>query len=287
MATRQEWYTLNDDDGTNWVALADERAQSFTLGTTGNNITFVVTTIQVKLYKNGTPTSTMVWEIQEADPAGQPNGTVVSTGTLDVTGILAATPGSWKTITMSAGTLEAGKQYVLIGKDGYTGVGDQVVWRLDNSSPTYTGGNNLRSSDSGATWTQYTSDCMFQINGGTYAGTLCTLADAVNKAGGNAAPGAKDEGLVSDYVRQAEATVNAITHYNWINKYSSLTDDVKYILNDLTSNLAAIYIITYDMSGYTDRVEAETMINVYRDAALRQMSLLRDQNVKEFIIGDV
>ena len=287
MATRQEWYTLNDDDGTNWVALADERAQSFTLGTTGNNITFVVTTIQVKLYKNGTPTSTMVWEIQEADPAGEPNGTVVSTGTLDVTGILAATPGSWKTITMSAGTLEAGKQYVLIGKDGYTGVGDQVVWRLDNSSPTYTGGNNLRSSDSGVTWTQYTSDCMFQINGGTYAGTLCTLADAVNKAGGNAAPGAKDEGLVSDYVRQAEATVNAITHYNWINKYSSLTDDVKYILNDLTSNLAAIYIITYDMSGYTDRVEAETMINVYRDAALRQMSLLRDQNVKEFIIGDV
>ena len=37
------------------------------------------------------------------------------------------------------------------------------------------------------------------------------------------------------------------------------------------------------MSGYTSRTEAEDMINVLRDAALRGMSLLRDKKTKEIL----
>ncbi len=113
-----------------------------------------------------------------------------------------------------------------------------------------------------------------------------SLADASNKAGANANAGAKEEVLMSDYVRQAEGTINAVTRFNWVKTYSSLTDDVRFILNDVASDLAAIYAITYDMSGFTDRVEAETMINVYRDAALRGLSILKNQEVKTFMTGD-
>lgn len=91
---------------------------------------------------------------------------------------------------------------------------------------------------------------------------------------------------VSDFVRQAEGEINGTTRFDWVAVYSSLTDQVKFLLNNLTSNLAAIYIITYDMSGYTNRAEAETMINVYRDANERLFKLLADEKVKSFVEDD-
>ena len=82
---------------------------------------------------------------------------------------------------------------------------------------------------------------------------------------------------------QAESLINAITRFNWSDVYSTLNVDTKGLLKEAASNIAAIYAIQYDMSGFTSRVEAEDMINVLRDAALRAMSLLRDKKVKEFI----
>jgi len=53
----------------------------------------------------------------------------------------------------------------------------------------------------------------------------------------------------------------------------------------VASNLAAIMVIQYDFSGFTSRIEAEDMINVLRDAALRGMSILRDKKQQDFIDG--
>ena len=55
------------------------------------------------------------------------------------------------------------------------------------------------------------------------------------------------------------------------------------IATQVVEDIAAIYGITYDMSGFTSRIEAEDMINVLRDSALRGLSLLRDQKVVTFI----
>ena len=65
--------------------------------------------------------------------------------------------------------------------------------------------------------------------------------------------------------------------------FSALPATTRMILREVASNIAAIYAITYDMSGFTSRLEAEDMINVLRDAALRGLSILRDQNVKNFL----
>ncbi len=286
MATRQEWYTVNDDEAFVFTTAAIQKAQTFTLGTTGNNLTFNITQVKVRIGQNaGAMTGNSSWEIQGVEPDGSPDGVTLSTGTLDMSLLGSAT---WHTITMTSVTLQANQQYALVCTDGFDNGTDVMYWRADGTSPSYTGGSMWESSDTGATWTvDATTDFMFQIEGGTYAGTLCTLAEAVNKAGTNASSGGTEEILVSDYVKQAEGVINAVTRFNWIGAYSTLTEDVKNILNQTASDLAAIYIITYDMSAYTaDTVEAETMLNIYREAVARGLSLLRNQEVKRFMTSD-
>jgi len=58
---------------------------------------------------------------------------------------------------------------------------------------------------------------------------------------------------------------------------------LKSVLTQAASNLAAIYAISYDMSGFTTRGEAEDMINILRDSALRGMSILRDKKQQKFL----
>ena len=114
-------------------------------------------------------------------------------------------------------------------------------------------------------------------------GIFATTAEVQRKAGANASATSNTEAYINDYMTQAESTINAMTRYNWSDAYSGLDADVKGILKDVASCLAAIYVIQYDMSGFTTRTEAEDMINVLRDAALRGMSILRDKKVQTFM----
>ncbi len=282
MARRQEWYTTGEDDDRDFSTNAVQWAQTFTLGTTGNNLTFNVTQIKVLLQNVGTPTGNQTWEIQGVQPDGSPDGTALSTGTLDMATV---TVKGWKTITMSSATLEAGQQYALVGKDGYLSAGNNVTWHAD-AGGGYGGGFLWDSPDTGVSWSSNSpKDTLFQIEGGTYNGTLCTLADAVNRAGANASAGSTEEILVSSFVLQAESFLNSATKVNWTDIYATLNDDVKQILNYTVSCLAAIDIITYDMAGYSSRVEAETMINTYREEINRNLFFLLNEDNKEFILG--
>ncbi len=290
MARRQEWYTTGFDANfiidNGGAGSTQKGAQSFTLGTTGNNLTFEVTQVKVRLKKTLAPTGNATIRIQGVDPSGLPDGTDLSTGTIDLA--TTTTSYAWYTITMSSATLEASQKYALIIDTTTATVTDvnYLNWEYDSGGATYAGGAKMDyngtvfSEDAG-------TDTMFEIDGGTYTGTLCTLAEAVNKMGANASTGSTEEVLVSDYVRQAEGVINAVTRFDWVTAYSGLTDEVRFILNQVASDLAAIYGITYDMSGYTaDTVEAETMLNIYREAVARGVSLLRNQEVKRFIVND-
>ena len=83
---------------------------------------------------------------------------------------------------------------------------------------------------------------------------------------------------------RAESSVNVLTRYNWSDAYAGLNADVKGLLSDVVSSLVAIEAISYDMSGYTSRIEAEDMINILRDGALRGLSILRDKKQQQFMI---
>ena len=116
-------------------------------------------------------------------------------------------------------------------------------------------------------------------------GIFCTTAEVQRKAGSKASATSKAEAYTNDYVTQAESLINVMVRYNFSDNYATLNADVKGILKQIASDLAAIYVIQFDMSGFTSRVEAEDMINVLRDAALRGLSILRDKKMEDFIIG--
>ncbi len=109
--------------------------------------------------------------------------------------------------------------------------------------------------------------------------------DIQAKAGTNANTTAKATAATDVYVLEVESMVNVLTRFNWSDKFSSLNVDVKDILKEITSNLCAIYVIQWDMSGFTSRIEAEDMINILRDAALRDLSIIRDKKNQDFMTG--
>lgn len=117
-----------------------------------------------------------------------------------------------------------------------------------------------------------------------YTGIFCTELEIQYKAGANASASIT-EALRNSFVEQAESAINTATRYNWTDKYATLNTDVKRVLSEAASNLAAIYCISYDMSGFTSRGEAESMVTILRDAYLRCLSVLRDIKVQTFMEG--
>ena len=117
------------------------------------------------------------------------------------------------------------------------------------------------------------------------AAIFCTTAEVERKAGANCSAVSKAAAYTDDYTAQAESIINAICRFNFSDAYAGLNADTKGILKQVASDLAAIYVIQYDMSGFTSRIEAEDMINVLRDSALRGLRILRDKKAQDFISG--
>lgn len=114
-------------------------------------------------------------------------------------------------------------------------------------------------------------------------GIFATTAEVQYKAGSGASATSKAEAYVNSFMTQVEAEINATCRYNFSDNYASLNADTKGLLKQCASNMAAIYVIAYDMSGYSSRIDAEDLINVLRDAALRNLNLLKDKKVVDFI----
>jgi hypothetical protein len=115
-------------------------------------------------------------------------------------------------------------------------------------------------------------------------GIFATTAEVERKSGAGASAVSKAEAYVNDYMTQVESLINAMCRYNFSDNYATLNADTKGILKEVASDLAAIYVISYNMAGFTSRIEAEDMINILRDAALRGLSILRDKKAQDFII---
>jgi len=117
-------------------------------------------------------------------------------------------------------------------------------------------------------------------------GIFATTAEVARKAGANVSGTSVAEAYVNDFMTQIESRINSIARYNFSDAYSGLNADTKGLLKEVSSNLAAIYVIQYDMSSSsTTRIEFEDRINILRDAALVGLALLRDKKVVDFING--
>jgi len=118
-----------------------------------------------------------------------------------------------------------------------------------------------------------------------HTGIFATALECQYKAGAGASAAAIAELLVNSFCSQAESFINVAVRYNFSDAYAGLNADVKGILTQVASDLVGIYCINYDMSGYSSGTEAESMINILRDSALRGISILRDKKQEEFMVN--
>ena len=118
-------------------------------------------------------------------------------------------------------------------------------------------------------------------------GIYCTLDDVQYKAGVKASATSKAEAYVTIYVGMAEAVINVACRRIFAvdaTAFSALPTGTRKILSDAASNLAAIYVINFDLSGFTTRLEAEDMVNILRDAFLRDLAILKEKEHQTFLV---
>tara|TARA_Y100000310_G_C20588624_1_gene766760 strand:+ start:516 stop:881 length:366 start_codon:yes stop_codon:yes gene_type:complete len=118
-----------------------------------------------------------------------------------------------------------------------------------------------------------------------HTGIFATSDEILVKAGENVDLTGATEARINKLCLQVEALINVTCRYNFSTAYTGLDSAVQGILSEVESNLVGIYLIQFNMDGYTSRTEAEDMINVLRDGALRGLALLRDKKQQDFMNG--
>lgn len=113
-------------------------------------------------------------------------------------------------------------------------------------------------------------------------GIFATTAEVQYKAGANCSTTANSETYINSFMAQAESYINAVTKINYSDTYTSLNADKKAILKECASNLAAMYVIQYDMSGMA-LAEAQTRLDVLWSRADKCLSLLKEKQYTDFI----
>lgn len=117
-------------------------------------------------------------------------------------------------------------------------------------------------------------------------GIYATTADIQYKAGSKASATSKAEAYTNVFVAQAEAHINVACNKVFAvdsTAFTALGTGIKKILTEAASNLAAIYVINYDLSGFTTRTEAEVMINVLYQLAQDCINILKDKDHTDFV----
>lgn len=116
-------------------------------------------------------------------------------------------------------------------------------------------------------------------------GIFATTEEVQRKAGSNASTTSNVEAFINDFITQAESLINVQTRYNWSDAYPTLNVDVKGILKLAASAKAAMLVIQYDMSGFTSRIEAETMLDVLKNEFDTAIIILKDIKAHDFMLG--
>ena len=117
------------------------------------------------------------------------------------------------------------------------------------------------------------------------AGQFAQDADILLRVGANGSATVLAAGWFDTIILDVEAVINCLTRLDWSARDAAgtLTATKRKILIDTGASMAAIIGIMWDMSGYTSRSEAESMVTMLRDTVQRNLSILRDEKVKTFL----
>jgi hypothetical protein len=118
----------------------------------------------------------------------------------------------------------------------------------------------------------------------TDTGIFATTAEVQRKVGSLASSTANTETYINQYMTEAESSINALTNFNWSDNYSSLNVDVKGILKETASDIAACYVINFDIGAFGSST-AQTMLNFLIYKIERNIEILKEQKNKDFVQG--
>ena len=111
----------------------------------------------------------------------------------------------------------------------------------------------------------------------TTAWTFCTSGSAIFKAGENAdATAIADATNLAILSSEVQGRIIAETRRDWATTYSTLPNGIKDVLSLCSSSMIANHIINSNMSGYTSRTEAQTMLNINYDMARECIAFLKE-----------
>ena len=116
--------------------------------------------------------------------------------------------------------------------------------------------------------------------------TYALATEMVYKAGANVSSTAIAAAYTLAFGLMAEGVINTASGYNWSDwytAYSATYPDVAGLLVDAATNLGAIYIINYDMSGFTNIQEAVSRINTLYALYVSALALLKEESKKDFV----
>ena len=116
------------------------------------------------------------------------------------------------------------------------------------------------------------------------AWTLCTSGAAIIKGGANVNSTIKASGsTLASWSDESEAIIANTARSDVVTNYASLTANGKQILGNLASSLVAQKMIHYDMSGFTSRAEAQTMLDILENDIRRGLKLIEDDKQKTYL----
>lgn len=152
-------YTTGDNNERE-IYGSDWEGQTFTVGASG----FTVTGVKLKLWRDGNP-GTFTVSIR-ATSGGLPTGSDLTSGSMDGNTITTTSPGEWYTVGVSSYSLDPSTEYAIVTRAVDGDIDNLVEWRTD-TTPSYGGGTEVYSTDSGQSWDSSDADHMFEIMGTT------------------------------------------------------------------------------------------------------------------------
>lgn len=264
-------------------------AQTFTIGTTGPNEAFVLSSIDLNLEKVGTPSGNLSVQIVETDSSNLPTPSIISEGTIAISGI---TSKAYYSVTnMNQITLRKGIVYAIVISHASPSATDYIKWHGNDATGgvAYSGGAGYVSTDFGGSWVLDSVDAdvvdfNFRVYGDFWGIESVEFEECVFKGGANANATAIGIHYVRNWAKQAVGVVNSLTRFDWESSWNTadtLGDNFKKAVSETISNLVGVKIINYDMTGYNDRLEAEGMKDTLRLEAREWMDELKEDSIKE------
>ena len=114
-------------------------------------------------------------------------------------------------------------------------------------------------------------------------GIFATTAEVQRKVPVGSSATANVEAYINDFMTQAESYINTVTKVNYSDTYAALNADVKGILKECASNLAAIYVVQYDLTGFDTLAIAQTHLNILWDRVQKCLAELKEKDRTDFV----